>query len=82
MYWIGETGVDTTVGKILTYPTIDPDDGTADYGFAEVRWAKGEFDLCRLSEITPIPDPTTQQIAAVASFLACARPGGRAPVPR
>ncbi|MEG8177095.1 hypothetical protein [Nocardia terpenica] len=45
VYWIGETGVDTTVGKILTYPAIDPDDGTADNGFAEVRWAKGEFDL-------------------------------------
>ncbi|WP_157777242.1 hypothetical protein [Nocardia terpenica] len=68
VYWIGETGVDTTVGKILAYPAIDPDDGTPDDGFAEVRWADGEFDICRLSEIAPVPDPTPEQFAAVAAF--------------
>ncbi|MFI5783513.1 hypothetical protein [Nocardia sp. NPDC051570] len=67
VYWIGETGVDTTVGKILAYPAVDPD-GVADYDVAEVRWADGEFEVCLLHEIAPVPDPTPEQLAAVAAF--------------
>ncbi|CAM3952713.1 hypothetical protein NONI108955_01155 [Nocardia ninae] len=67
VYWLGATGVDTTVGKVIACPAIDPD-GFAHHGLAEIRWADGAFDLCTLDEIEEIPNPTPEQIAVVAEF--------------
>ncbi|MFX0573118.1 hypothetical protein [Nocardia nepalensis] len=67
VYWLGATGVDTTVGKVIACPAIDPD-GFAHHGLAEIRWADGEFDLCTLDEIEAIPAPTLEQIAMVTDF--------------
>ncbi|GAA5096774.1 hypothetical protein [Nocardia iowensis] len=66
-YWLGATGVDTTVGKVIACPAIDPD-GVAHHGLAEVQWADGNLDICTLDEIEAIPNPTHEQVAAVAGF--------------